>query len=268
MNYNLLNKMVDYIEDHLTNKIEYKKLAKIVGVSEYSLQRIFVFLTNISLTEYIRKRKLSKAFEDLKASDAKIIDIAIKYGYESSTSFSRAFKNNFGIIPKECKKSSQNYKLFPVLKFNNSNYLCDEYNYEIKECEKAILYCFKVSAKTENDLLYKVRELYQKLKLNGIHSKMNEIGMYGISIWNNDEYSYYLGSKKKFKESKEFIIPKGKYAVFSVGSRNQKNIVEKEDLIYNQLLISTNYLINDGLDFELYKDDNCYLYIPIEDKQN
>ena len=65
MNYEYLNKMTQYIEEHLTEKINYSELAKIVGVSEYSLQRIFMFLTNISLAEYIRKRRLSKDLEEL-----------------------------------------------------------------------------------------------------------------------------------------------------------------------------------------------------------
>ena len=58
MNYDLLNNMIDYIEENLTEDIKYKDLAKIVGVSEYSLQRIFMFLADISLFEYIRKRRL------------------------------------------------------------------------------------------------------------------------------------------------------------------------------------------------------------------
>jgi len=58
MNFDLLNNMIDYIEENLTEDIKYKDLAKIVGVSEYSLQRIFMFLVDISLFEYIRKRRL------------------------------------------------------------------------------------------------------------------------------------------------------------------------------------------------------------------
>lgn len=92
MNYNLLNEMINYIEDNLTEDIDYNVLAKIVGISEYSLQRIFAFLTNISISGYIRKRRLSKTFEELKTSDIKIIDLAIKYNYDSSMSFSQAFK--------------------------------------------------------------------------------------------------------------------------------------------------------------------------------
>ncbi len=54
MNYDLLNNMIDYIEKNLTEHIKYKDLARIVGVSEYSLQRIFMFITGVSLSEYIR----------------------------------------------------------------------------------------------------------------------------------------------------------------------------------------------------------------------
>ena len=64
--------LIKYIEEHLTEKIDYNKLAKILSVSEQSMQRIFVFITNMSLSEYIRKRRLSKAYEELKNSDIKI----------------------------------------------------------------------------------------------------------------------------------------------------------------------------------------------------
>lgn len=87
--------MIKYIEEHLTENIEYKELAKIVGISEYNLQRIFAFLTNMSISMYIRKRSLSRAFEELKTTNIKIIDLAIKYNYDSSMSFSRAFKQYF-----------------------------------------------------------------------------------------------------------------------------------------------------------------------------
>ena len=62
--YENLNKVIEKIEENLTKKIEYKELAKIVGTSSYTLQRIFTFLTGITLTEYIRKRRLSNAAEE------------------------------------------------------------------------------------------------------------------------------------------------------------------------------------------------------------
>lgn len=268
MNFDLLNDMINYIEDNLTEDIDYKVLSKIVGISEYSLQRIFVFLTNISISEYIRKRRLSKAFEELKTNDIKIIDLAIKYNYDSSISFSRAFKQYFGITPSECKNSEKQFKLFPIISFNNSNYLCNELNYEIKEVEEKEIYCFSTEASTNEDLLFNIRKLYEDLKRNGIHAELNKIGMYGFSLCNNDKYFYYVGSEKNYKDTQIITIPKSKYAIFDVGSREQKDIVETENLIYNQWMKSTNYEISNDFNFELYIDDDCHLYIPIKDKQN
>ena len=267
MNYEYLNKMIQYIEEHLTEKIEYSELAKIVGVSEYSLQRIFMFLTNISLAEYIRKRRLSKALEELKKTDIKIIDLAIKYQYESSISFTRAFKNLFGITPSECKIKDKNYKLFPILKFNN-NIAYKELSYEIKELDETIIYCKKIKATTHDDFLYFIRNLYKEIQNNGIYKKFNESGQYGITIIEENNYTYLVGCTIKYENTEKYIIPKGKYAIFNVGSRNQKDIDETEINIISQWIPSTNYEIDKTLYIERYSDDNCYIYVAIKDKQN
>ena len=267
MNYEYLNKMIQYIEKHLTEKIEYRELAKIVGVSEYSLQRIFIFLTNISLAEYIRKRRLSKAFEELKKSDIKIIDLATKYQYDSAISFARAFKNLFGITPSECKTDNKEYKLFPIIKFNNTE-VYEELNYEIKEIDEVVVYCKKVKAKTHDDFLYNIRSLYKEIKDNGLYKKFNEDGQYGITIIGDNDYTYLVGCKIKYENTEKFIISKGKYAVFNVGSREQKDIDETEINIISQWLPSTNYEIEQELYIEIYFENNCYIYMPIKDKQN
>lgn len=268
MNFENLNKIIKYIEDNLTENIEYKKLAQIVGTSEYTLQRIFIFLTNISLSEYIRKRRLSRAFEELKTTNIKVIDLAIKYKYDSAISFTRAFKNMFGITPSECKISNIEYKQFPIIKFNDTNDICEELNYTIEDINEIKLYCIEISAKTHEDLLYNIRKLYADIKESGLYNKFNENGMYGLSICNKNGYLYYIGSKEQYKNTKEFIIPTGKYVKFSANSREQKDIVKMEKIIYTQWLNSTNYNIDDEFNFELYTNDNCYLYMLIKDKQN
>lgn len=268
MNYDLLNNMVNYIEDNLLEDIDYKKLSKIVGVSNYTLQGIFIFLTGISISEYIRKRRLSRAYEELKTSNIKIIDLAIKYNYNSPISFSRAFKQYFNLTPTECRQSHDTYKLFPVMKFQNTNYYNHDINYEIKEIDEKILYCFKVTSNYHDDLLFKIRKLYDYLEQEGIHSKLNEIGMYGISKEENDEYQYYVGSEMNLDDTEKIIIEKGKYAVFEVGSREQEDIVKVYDFVYNVWLKSTDYILLDKPEIELYEYDNCYIYFKVEYKQN
>ena len=268
MNFEHLNQMIKYIEEHLTENIEYKELAKIVGISEYNLQRIFTFLTNMSLSEYIRKRRLSRAFEELKTTNIKIIDLAIKYNYDSSMSFSRAFKKYFNMTPTECRNSLKTYKVFPIIEFHNENDMYEEFNYEVKEIQEKKLYCFGVSATIHEDLLFKIRELYNKIKNNGIRDKFIKVGMYGISICEDNGYKYYVGSELKIDNTKTITIDKGKYAIFEVGNEKQKDIVNVYNFVYNQWIKSTNYEILDKPEIELYENNNCYIYIPIKDKQN
>ena len=86
-----LNNALDYIEQNLDDKIEYEKLAQIAGCSVYHFQRMFSYMAEMPLSEYIRYRRLTKAAFDLQKGD-KVIDVAIKYGYESPTAFNRAFQ--------------------------------------------------------------------------------------------------------------------------------------------------------------------------------
>ena len=141
MNFEYLNQMVKYIEENLTRNIEYKKLAKIVGVSEYNLQRIFVFLTNMSLAEYIRKRRLSMSAIDLIEGKEKIIDIAIKYNYESSQAYSRALKKMMGFEPSNIKNNQGNIKFFAQYELTNEE-LTEEFNYQFNNKLFKVFFCF------------------------------------------------------------------------------------------------------------------------------
>ena len=105
-----LNKIIEYIEDHLEEKIEYKELAKKIGVNEYTFQRIFSLISNISVSEYIRNRRLSNAGQDIYLNNEKVVDIAIKYQYNNATAFSRAFEKFHGIKPSKVKKKSWKVK--------------------------------------------------------------------------------------------------------------------------------------------------------------
>lgn len=111
---------LNYIEEHLIEEIDYDKVAKEAACSSFYFQRIFSILCGMTLGDYIRKRRLTLAGNELKLANSKIIDIALKYGYESPESFTRAFSRFHGITPSEAKKEgsklrsfSQNIRHFP-----------------------------------------------------------------------------------------------------------------------------------------------------------
>jgi len=85
-----LNKVMDYIEDHLTQDISLEEIADYAGVSDYHFRKIFYYLSGLSLSEYIKNRKLSEANKDL-LNKERVTDVAFKYGYESIDGFTRAF---------------------------------------------------------------------------------------------------------------------------------------------------------------------------------
>ena len=91
-----MNKALLYIEENLADEIDYKEVARLALCSEYHFKRMFSFLAGISLSEYIRRRRLTLAALDLTKQNLRIIDIAVKYGYNSPDSFTRAFQNMHG----------------------------------------------------------------------------------------------------------------------------------------------------------------------------
>ena len=258
-NISRLQNVIEYIEEHLTDKIDYNELAKIMAVSEQSMQRIFVFITDMSLAEYIKRRRFSMAYEELKNTDVRIIDLAIKYQYESEISFSRAFKSLFNMTPSEAKKNQADFILFPVFQFNDRK----EYSYKLEKIEKKEIYAYRTkNAKTKEDLLFRIRELYQDLKNVGLYKEIHESGMYGVTFKDKDNKEiYYVGCEKNLGNAEKIEIEAGNYLVFDCGGYAQSDIAPLIMDIYTQFLKSTTINIDEYYCFELYKDDKCYLYI-------
>ena len=116
MNYTQgLQNAIDYIEEHLTDDLDIEEIAAQSGLSAFYFQRIFNILCDYSLGEYIRNRRLTLAGNELSGTDEKVIDIALKYGYDTPESFSRAFSRFHGITPSQAKKNSSPLKSFSRL---------------------------------------------------------------------------------------------------------------------------------------------------------
>jgi AraC family transcriptional regulator len=128
-----MNKAMAYIEEHLTEDIDYSEISKIACCSEYHFKRMFSFLSGIGLSEYIRRRRLTLAALDLKDKSLRIIDVAVKYGYDSADSFSRAFHSMHGILPSEVRNSNIQLKAYPKMTFQLSIKGGCEMNYRIVE---------------------------------------------------------------------------------------------------------------------------------------
>lgn len=112
-----LNDMIDYIENNLTNDIKPEAIARIACCSYYDAGRMFSLVTGLSLSDYIRNRRLASAGEELTHSGVRVIDVALKYGYDSPVSFSRAFRKFHGFPPGKTGENGATPKPFPRLAY-------------------------------------------------------------------------------------------------------------------------------------------------------
>jgi len=112
---NELNHVIDYIEDHLTDDLSLEIISEYAGVSDFHFRKIFFYLSGLTLSEYIKNRKLSEANKDLLHGET-VTDVAFKYGYQSMDGFTRAFKKWSGFLPSDVSKTGIS-KSFPKLSF-------------------------------------------------------------------------------------------------------------------------------------------------------
>ena len=220
----------------MTEEIDYEKVAEKSYSSSYHFQRVFGILCGYTLGEYIRLRRLSLAGAELASGKEKVIDIALKYGYDSPDSFAKAFQKFHGITPSQARADGSKLKSFSRLSIKILLEGGSTMNYRIEEKDEMILTGYKrhfsgipgERMEQEKEMYLKTRPLQYILKyLSG--DLENDFNI----ITNIDEngYDFYIASrlKKYFRENldkegilgEEFAryyenitIPKCTYAVF------------------------------------------------------
>jgi AraC family transcriptional regulator len=146
-----MNTVIDYIEDNLDGEVDIEKAADIACCSTYHLQRIFLAVNGLSLAEYIRRRRLTLAAGEIMTGKTRIIDIALKYGYTSPDSFTRAFRNLHGVNPQAARESGVELVAFPRIRFHIT--LTGGMDMEYKIVEKP---AFEIIARTERTISDKI----------------------------------------------------------------------------------------------------------------
>lgn len=255
-----LNNAVEYMEAHLLEKIDYEKVAEIANCPAYYFQRMFLYMTNISVSEYIRRRKMSLAAVDLQDAGAKVIDIALKYGYDSPTAFNRAFQSIHGIAPSVAKKENANLKSYPAIKFSISIQGMAEMNFRIetKEAFRIVGKSCPISKVLEENFARIPHEWDTALengtlaKLYGIMNDKPE-GLLGVSVHNEKEWKYFIAvsSTEDSDNFEQYNIPVATWAVFS-GRGTNVSLQELERRVITEWLPTSGYEYAEIPDIEVY----------------
>ena len=252
--YKSLNDITLYIDKHLEEKIDYEVLAKKLGVNAYTMHRLFNMIAGISLSEYIRKRRLSNAGYDLYKGNIKIIDVAIKYNYDNATSFSRAFEKFHGVKPSSITKETK-LKIFPRIVFNEDIYQTTEFDYEIVNLDEMNLYGVGIS--TNNIDISHDAPLFFRETENKYINRLGKVvyGMISYDLERTESQKYYCLYTKKIDEFQHFYFPKGKWLKFRINSQNASEIQDISHKFYEEFLPSVKYNLKELPELEYYHDD-------------
>lgn len=138
-----IQRAIDYIEEHLAEELDYEVIARESFSSSFHFQRVFSILCGFTLGEYIRNRRLAMAGVELNANKQKVIDVALRYGYESPDSFAKAFHKFHGITPSQARGEGAKLNSFSRLSFKITLEGGTKMDYRIEKKGPMILTGFK-----------------------------------------------------------------------------------------------------------------------------
>lgn len=270
-----MNNAIDYIEKHLDEKIDYNKVAQAACCSVYHFQRMFSFITNVTLAEYVRRRRMTLAGFELQYNNIKIIDLALKYGYDSPEAFTRAFQLMHGVSPTSARKQGTKIKAYPRISFHITIKGDSEMKYRIEQKDAFEVYGIERIIDTKDGVnMTTIPEFWLEMLKNG---EINKLGMStgihepvdglcsvnaicGYREMEGTTFPYMLcamKTEKSITDGYEVIkVPAATWAIF----QNEPHSIEEtshaiQELnrrIYTDWLPTANFDKLDGYELEMY----------------
>ncbi|MFZ5969138.1 MAG: AraC family transcriptional regulator [Bacillota bacterium] len=266
-----MNRALHYIEENLTNDIDFKEVARLAFCSEYHFKRMFSFLAGVTLSEYIRRRRLTLAAFELNNRNVRIIDIAIKYEYNSPDSFTRAFQSLHGITPSEARSSGQSLKAYPPMTFQLSIKGGSEMNYRIEEKEAfRIVGIMKRVPIIFNGMNPEIVSMWKSLNAETINelknlSNVEPLGLLQAStnfsegrMEEKGELDHYIGvatTKECPDNLTQLEVPASTWAVFESAGPFPDTLQNIWGRIYSEWFPSSNYEQTEGPEI-LWNENN------------
>ncbi|MCL2573486.1 MAG: AraC family transcriptional regulator [Defluviitaleaceae bacterium] len=278
-----LNAAVTYIEENIENDLALADVSKVTSYSSFHFGRLFSYIAEMPLSEYIRKRKLSLAAQMLQSSNIpmKILDLAITYGYDSADSFTRAFVKQHGVTPSAARQKGVSLSIFPPLTFQIKIKGGKAINWRIEEREEFEV--FGLEGVFHNDDTDKIAIFWQECLDNGSYVRLSEAArgsaLNAICSYReiDDETFPYMIFAEIIHDSKvdgftTATVPKATWAVFKsdkfTPDKTGEEIPNLYSRAYSEWLPTSGYNKANGSEMEIYYEDEdgmCYeeVWIPV-----
>ncbi len=274
---NTLNEALQYIESHIADDLCADQVSEHIFCSSFHFQRVFSLLTGLTIGEYIRNRRMSLAGSELLQKHVKVIDVALKYGYETPESFSKAFTRFHGITPSSAKRDGaplRHYAPLTIKIILEGGHFMD-YRIENKPS-------FDILAMTRrfhmDSSQVEIPKFWQEFFSKGYGAVVS--GWYGV-CHNASEgnFSYSIADpytpQSDIPEGFEKIsVPEYTWAIFTCVGPMPHAIQDAWKKIYSEWLPSSEYELVPGYDFEYYTGPNTQdadyiseIWIPVKSKQ-
>lgn len=290
-----LQQAIIYMEEHLLEEINYEDVAKHVHVSSYEFHRGFSFLTGMTANAYIRNRRLSLAGRDIVESDDRVTDIALKYGYETPESFTKAFTRFHGIAPKAARKASAKLQLFNPLTIKLTVEGGKTMDYRIVQTKEQKFIALVRSFRNEiinDDENTEIPDFWAECNAKSLlgpiwmlkpDGKRDLYGLctptkegadtfdYGIGMLIDEDTEEFDQVELKKAGFSIWDVKPGTYVVFECFGENGDCIGDMWEKFYKEFLPQMGYESEEETDYELYFDNGreglfCELWIPIRKK--
>ena len=279
-----LNKALDYIENSLLEDINCSQIAKHVYISNAHLQRSFFCLTGLTINEYVRNRRLTLAGHDLSVKKGNVIDIAMKYCYETPESFSKAFSRFHSVTPAQAKRNGVNLKSYNRLtvKIIMEGGSIMDYRIEQKEEFKVVVKVksFKDASFDPDESINEVPSSWDEYYEQGLHEIVAPVlGVCEDVNPNTRMFRYGIGNfdadvPNKPDDFEVWTIPAHTWAVFKCFGAMPEAFEKIWKRVYSEWLPQANYELIPSYDFEYYTEGDkgspnyiSELWIPVKEKQ-
>lgn len=274
---NRMEAALDYMESTMEEPLNINAIAKIAYSSPFHFQRMFFMISGMTVAEYVRKRKLTLAAQELVCGSSKVVDVAWKYGYKTPESFSKSFRKIHGISPSEARRSGAPLKAFPRISFQLTISGDREVDYLIEKKESFTVIGKATTLACGNEGRTR-QDFWGECKSNGtiddIYLESIDTSLLGLTLNFDENFTYMIGCEQKSVTVSDTFtvtkIPSATWAVFPCPGPRPEAILNGFQQIYREWFPATDFQHAGLPEIEVYFtreiQNKAEIWIPVVNK--